>query len=597
MDMEFMRKIMNLRMTKILALITPLLGGVGGGLVLGGLFSSCTDWDDHFDANTSVTESQRGSLLTNIKQNGQLNQFADLLEKTGYSSQLDQAQTFTVWAPKDNTFDYEALKNEQNDRILNQFIENHIARNNYPASGQIDERIYMLNKKVMNFTSAAGGYTIQDVALQLPSIGSNNGIIHMLDGKIPFLPNIYESLNNEQFKLDSISKFYHSFDTLILDENRSVKGPAVDGEITYLDAIYTAHNDLYSFFHADINREDSSYSMLMPTNEAWKKEYARVSQYFKYPEEFRVRKFVDITQKKDTTIKIVDPVHLQDSVSKMWILQNLFFNNRMYDNRKLADLKDGETLVCDSLVSTTKNIFNAQDAAEMLKGSTRVDKSNGNIFVTDEIKTPVWYVCPPVKVEAEYSNWLASYENTYGTPSTKSVTATNRNPDVPGTVSNNYYLEIQPYSSTSDEKVTFYLPNMCSATYHAFAVMLPSNITNRYTTEVQPNRFKVYFGYSNTNAISGRLELKEEQMKNTEGSVNFITDPTKVDTLDLGEVTFPTSYYGLGDNFPFIRFESNPRRGEHDRTLRIDCILLLPKELYERSMEDPNYKYIFVTSK
>ena len=42
--MEFMRKIMNLRMMKILALITPLLGGVGGGLVLGGLFTSCSDF-------------------------------------------------------------------------------------------------------------------------------------------------------------------------------------------------------------------------------------------------------------------------------------------------------------------------------------------------------------------------------------------------------------------------------------------------------------------------------------------------------------------------------------------------------------------------
>ena len=80
-------------------------------------------------------------------------------------------------------------------------------------------------------------------------------------------------------------------------------------------------------------------------------------------------------------------------------------------------------------------------------------------------------------------------------------------------------------------------------------------------------------------------------MRNSEGSANFLTNPNKVDTLDLGEVTFPTSYYGLGENYPFIRFESNPRRGEHDRTLRIDCIILLPKELYERFLEDPNYKF------
>ena len=53
-------------------------------------------------------------------------------------------------------------------------------------------------------------------------------------------------------------------------------------------------------------------------------------------------------------------------------------------------------------LSVALDNMTAKDAAEMLKGSTRVDKSNGDIFVTDEIKSPVWYgICPPVKVEAD----------------------------------------------------------------------------------------------------------------------------------------------------------------------------------------------------
>ena len=62
MNMEIMRKIMNLRTTKILALITPLLGGVGGGLVGGGLFTSCSDF--LYDDSDIVISLDRNHLAS-----------------------------------------------------------------------------------------------------------------------------------------------------------------------------------------------------------------------------------------------------------------------------------------------------------------------------------------------------------------------------------------------------------------------------------------------------------------------------------------------------------------------------------------------------
>jgi uncharacterized surface protein with fasciclin (FAS1) repeats len=573
-----------MRFHKIFAILAPLtLGGVG-------LFVSCSDWDDHFDADTSVTDSQRSSILANIQQNADLSQFADLLEKTGYSSMLDQAQTYTVWAPKNNSFDYDALMAESDDDVKRQFVENHIARNNYPASGQVSERIYMLNKKVMNFSSTADGYAMQDVQLQLPSIGGNNGTIHLLDGKIPYLPNIYESLNNKEFKIDSIADYFHAYDTLMLDENKSVKGPAVDGEITYLDAIYTEQNDLYRFYHAYINREDSSYSMLVPTNTAWEKAKQRISPFFQYSKELRIRNFISngtSWEKKDTIIKVADAARLQDSIANTWLLNNLFFNNRLYDNGKLLSLQDGGTLTADSLVTTLGWIYSAAASQQMFAGAQRVDKSNGTIFVVDELIQPNWIgLCPPIKVEAENDNRLVCYENTEENrkPTRQRVTSANQNDLVKGTVSDGYYLNIPPYSNNSDQKVTFTLPNVRSATYHAYAVVVPKHITdiNHYipVTDLKPNRLRVYIGYSNINATSKILEIKEQQMRSVTDKAYFETDPTKIDTLDLGEVTFPMCYSGLGSYYPFIRIETNSRN-THDRTLRLDCIMLVPKDLMD----------------
>lgn len=571
-----------MRLHKVFAILAPLtLGGVGGGLL-----SSCSDWDDHFDADTSVTGSQRSSLLANIQQNAELSQFADLLEKTGYSSMLDQAQTYTVWAPKNNTFDYDALMAESDDDVKRQFVENHIARNNYPASGQVSERIYMLNKKVMNFASTADGYAMQDVQLQLPSIGGNNGTIHLLDGKIPYLSNIYESLNNKEFQIDSIAEYFHSYDTLMLDENKSVKGPAVDGEITYLDAVYTERNDLYSIYRAYINREDSSYSMLVPTNTAWEKAKQRISPFFDYAKELRIRNFISngtAWEKKDTLIKVADPARLQDSIANTWILKNLFFNNRLYDNGKLLSLQDGGTLTADSLVTTQGWIYSAAASQQMFAGAKRVDKSNGAIFVVDELTQPSWLgLCPPIKVEAENDARLVCYENTEQNkkPTRERVTSANQNPAVAGSISDGYYLNIPPYSDNTDQKVTLTLPHMRSTTYHAFAVIVPSHITNTYLTDLKPNRLRIYFGYSNINATSKMLEIKEQAMRSVTDKAYFETDPTKIDTLDLGEVTFPMCYEGLGNYYPFIRVETNSRK-THDHTLRLDCIMLVPKDLYD----------------
>lgn len=570
----------------------PSLAGRGMGVgLLAMLMFSCTDWDDHYDADTAVTDSQRGSLWTNIENNSGLTQFASLLKKTGYNDLLNQSQTYTVWAPKDGTFDYDALKNTSDDRVQRQFVENHIARNNYPASGQVNENIYMLNKKMMNFASTANGYTMQNIALQLPSIGGNNGTIHLLEGKVPFLANLYESLNNEQFAIDSISNYFHSYDTLMLDQQRSVEGPAINGEITYLDTVYTEYNKLYSFYNAYINREDSNYSMLIPTNEAWKKAKDKVSQLYQYPKEFKVRVFITNSTSKDSTIQIVDPFHLQDSITNTQLLDNLFFNNRLYDNKKLTSLQDGQALKCDSLRSTTGNIFYAEDAQKMLSGVQRVDMSNGIAFITDELNQPSWVDwCPPIKVEAEHTNYMAGYKETYGIPKTQRVTQSNKNPDVPGSVSNENYLLVQPASNNSKPSLTFYLPGVRSTTYHAYVVMLPSNITNRYETDVKPNRVKFTMGYSNINATSYRLELKEQDIRTADGKANFENDPTKVDTLDLGEVTFPTCYVGLGENYPFIRIDENGREA-HERTMRIDCIMLIPKELDDKLKADPDYKF------
>ena len=72
----------------------------------------------------------------------------------------------------------------------------------------------------------------------------------------------------------------------------------------------------------------------------------------------------------------------------------------------------------------------------------------------------------------------------------------------------------------------------------------------------------------------------------------------KVDTVLASEFSFPVSFLGLSSGAtrysPFLRIRSrvtNTDADSYDRTLRIDCIILRPKELDNYISEHPEYKY------
>ena len=517
------------------------------------LTSSCSDWDDHFDADTHVTATQQQTLWENIENNGQLSQFANLLRQTGYDAVLSASQTYTLWAPLDGTFDYDALRTENSERLQKQFVQNHIARSNYPASGALQENIYMLNEKLMNFRGN-GSYQMQDIDVTQPNLAAKNGTIHALRGKIPFLPNIYESLNSETYPLDSISDYFHSFDTRELNEQKSVPGPVLNGEQTYLDSVFYEHNELYIRNRAYINREDSNYTMILPTNEAWAKARNQIKAFYNYAPQFEFMENTSTTvgEKKVTVVYLKDAERLQDSLVNVMLLRDLFYSNNVYDNSRLGALAEGQRLQCDSLVSTTNSKVYAEDAALLFEGARRVDKSNGAVWVTDSLRMRPWTSWnPELRQEAEGS-MVANHFNTAGEPVSVRVSESAQNPAIAGIISNGRYLQVQPSASNTNPEVDFYLSGVRSATYNVYAVFVPANITNPNAVAL-PNRMVVDIGYADAKGKS-----QEKRMRNTAANSNFFeNDPTRIDTLFLGEFTFPVAFVETGRYYPYMRFRSN----------------------------------------
>ncbi len=563
-------------------------------ILLSAMPAACTDWTDHYDAGTSVMASQQATLWENIEKNPGLSQFASLVKQTGYDRVLSASQTYTVWAPLNDTFDYKALSAEGTDRLLVEFVQNHIARNNYPASGTVDKKIFMLNEKMMSF-GGRESYSIQGIDVEQPNVASSNGVIHALNGKIPFLQNIYESLNNKIFAIDSVSDYFHSYDTERLNEELSVPGPTLNGEITYLDSIFYKYNELFARYRSYINREDSNYTMIVPTNEAWKKAKAVISGMYNYVPQFE---FMENTSsgsdKKVTTVKLKDAAKLKDSIVNIMLMRDLFYNNNLYDNKRLGNLQNGQTLQCDSLCSTTYSKIYTDDAARLLEGASRVDKSNGAVWITDSLRMRTWTSWnPEIVQQAETNSMLANAFNVAGDPRRVYVMPGSQNPAVAGRISGNRYLEAQPSASNTNPEVDFYLSSVRSAEYSVYVVFVPANITNA-DRETLPHRMIITMGYADEKGKS-----QEQRMRNpADGTNYFSNEPTRIDTLYLGDFTFPVAYIGTGNSSqvysPYLRIRSsvtNALSAQYDRTLRIDCIILRPKALDTYLKENPGYRY------
>lgn len=565
-------------------------------LAAGAMTTACSDWDDHYD-NNGVSGSASETIWENVKANANLSQFADLMHKAGYDEVINTTQTYTVWAPLNGTFNYDSLNALPLTNLKEHFAMNHVARFNYPASGSVDAAVTMLNKKVMPF-SGNGTYTFNGVEVVSPNVASSNGMLHVTSGMVDYMANLFESLDSMALPIDSISRYFHNYDQKVLDEANSVKGPVVDGRLTYLDSVFVEQNILLYLHNAMIQREDSNYTMLLPSDEAWQKAYKAVKSCYNYKPFTFVKDIPQTNLKKataenyDTGSTKLDFDLLNDSIIHYMICKDLFFNNNLYHNRVLNDLKTSAQLSVDSLVNTNRSIFYGDDASDIFADARRIDKSNGSMWLTDSLRMRPWLTYNPIiKIQAE--NGAAKSYNA-GATTVVPISKAEQNPDIQGTVSNGYYLTITPSSPASNPEAIFYLPGVRSTTYAVYVCFVPENINaSTYTDNVRPNIVQVTMGY---NDLKGKPQEQPLKVGKTQ---LFQSDITKVDTVYVGDFTFPLCYYGTGISnvtqesyAPYVRISSRASsKNPGDRNLRIDYIMLVPKDLDNYIKEHPGYKY------
>ncbi len=557
---------------------------------------SCSDFSDYntvaVDGNASATQT----LWQNIKQNPQLSDFAALVERAGFSSQLDATHYYTVWAPKNGSFNPVSFDGYSNEDLLQQFVKNHIASYSHQATGTIDERVLMLNEKSYVFSGSAS-YAFDGINISQANMPSSNGVLHIIDGEAAFYPNLYEFVTDSVLsrgkEIDSLRNFFQKYETETLDEEASVLGPIVNGMQTYVDSVLVVSNALWRTLNASLSHEDSSYTFLMPTNNAWNKSYDKIKTYYNYASTTKAEAFGTV---KEQSVNI-DNAYWQDSLANRFLTRYMIYSNNDGYNSWLEGTPS--VLGQDTLRTTNRvKLSNPQDILAQTKETLKM--SNGVVRIVDSLAMLPWETYAPelsasASLSSNRANVLTGNVNTY------SVTMHSPSQD------DFSYAHIKPTGGYAKPELDLFLPGVLSTTYDIYCVFVPAfDVLKNYPDSiVPPNRVIFTMNYCDANGNRKDVTFLNESEENissfqeqfpkvTDNKTNstsiraFSNDPTRLDTVFVGEFTFPVCYYGLGDGFcPNIKISSPFSVFNKDlmtaftRDLRIASVILKPKELVE----------------
>ncbi|MCR4994808.1 MAG: hypothetical protein K6A32_05440 [Bacteroidales bacterium] len=582
--------------------------------------TSCSDaWDEHYQGTGMDTASDAPTLLEQVKSNSSLSGFLKVLEATGYDQVLSSPQMLTVWAPaiSETVADsliavYRAERSagvrDDDNSVISQFVQNHIALFNHSVSPVMPDTILkMLNGKNLAFTSTSlDGMSFSDFEK------SSNGVFYTISEPLNFHPNIreYFQINSGYAgaKFDSIYHFIKAFDKYTLDESSSVAQGIVDGRTVYADSVMRLSNEILSSYRSFIQREDSNYTFVAPTNDVWATQYARYSAYFNFP----------------TAINFKDS--LQNRYTNEAIFQGLTFNNNIQKSEQDSVVN---TMYIDNYLKWGLNMFETPwQSGGIYAGLDSATCSNGRILIDDAGKID------PRKTFFYQRSIMANRSNYYWMPKTVAdvpedkgtmtpratysyITNTDEDGNVTDTafvfdnIFNNFFIEIAS-TGTGNAEIYYELPNTFSGVYYnVYAVMCPAIAANPKATDAErlPVKFQVYYMHRldeprkkknnekdpnedvNYPASWGSALKVSDQAdalgyKDASNAFKTIADQVCIIPIDIARQTTFSSYNQ--DTYAMrYRFETKVKSSELDRTwnnhFRINRLIYIPFDTEEEA--------------
>lgn len=550
--------------------------------------TACSDtWDDHYDSQSSGSVHE-GSLWQAIKSNPDLSNFASVIEACDFAKSLDGSQVFTVFAPTNANFskeeadalikDFKAQKSanviEDDNTVLKEFVYNHVALYNYSVSSESRDSIQLMNAKYALLTTN----DIAGVELLSKNQLYGNGILYTLKDKVKFLSNVFEYVAKDP-DLDSLRSFLYNSKYYYREflPERSVAGSIVDGRTHYLDSVFMQRNDLFSYL-GQLNLEDSTYLMVAPTNDVWKALVEEYEPYFNYPANLTKRDSMVYTS---TRLAIVNGSTFSRTFNSDKMLADSALSVSSIRNSALRKSRWGAPFEYYQYLKPRVKPYGVLSA----DGDDRVQCSNGEVYKASQWNIDKLMTFNKFLVFEAEGNSIKEVSKTKDsrgdsvntvTPFTRQVSADNR---YYNKVWDNRFVEFQPNFGTLNHSVTFTLSNVLSNIgYDIYLVTAPALASDSNAVE----EVRVPTIMRCTINVPGK---GDDPIKGEDGKVkDFKTTPDAVDYLLLAEdYKFDVCTYDVSEESMQVTLKvetrvtnAQLRNNTYTRTMRLDCVLLVP---------------------
>lgn len=553
------------------------------------IFNACTDdWDEHYDVKP---QGNGVSLWKTISTDENLSNFKTVLEACGYDKVLSSSQVFTVFAPTNENFSAEkaaewaeiynedktARVKDTENRAIKEFVKNHIALYNHSVSSESNDTIVMMNGKYQALVNnGVDGASLGQTALSQTNLLHTNGILFIAENPMGYFPNVFEQLGKVE-GLDSIAKFLYDYNEYKFIPSQSVPGSIVNGQTVYLDSVTRLQNKIFNYV-GDITAEDSTYWMVVPTNEKWTSMVEEYANYFNYDDKVAKR---DSLQEIMTRLAIVrgtvfsatvnPEATIQDSVKSV-NASHYMSRESMYGDSEIAYYQYNRPF-------DEGGIFSDVEVIPCSNGEIKL----ANTWNIDKSQTFFQYIL------TQGENRVAFYgvdggEGIPQTPKTR-TSYVNVRPDNPfyNKVSGNSFIEIAPSTASTMPSATFYLYDVLSnLPYDIYVVMVPAIAVDTLATEAQrlPTTARFTLAYNDQNGVR-----VEQRLQN-----NMESQRDVIDTMLVGSaITIPTCSYGLDNPQVTLEIEnrvsSSQVNKKYTRTMRVDAIILKPHVAEEEEVE------------
>ena len=574
------------------------------------LLTSCSDYSDYNSVpSAGDLPSANQTLWENISSDPQLTKFAALAKQCKFSETLNSPRFFTLWAPVDGSIsdaEYNRLMASDSATIVKQFMQQHMTEYNYPVTSALQGmNIVSLNAKHHPFTQQS----FDGIPYATVNIPATNGLMHKINGLSEFYPNLYENFDFLE-GCDLIKNYIQKYDEYYLDVNASVIGPLRDGKQTYLDSVLKKRNNVIrEIMRADLEDEDSTYCMLIPNDNAWQKAYDAINPLYNYIPKMD---YMDLEKKTlvASSLKATDSKadkaaeadsELQDSLTCRNIVQNLVFSNWYSGNQPLFG--KGVFAPADTALTTSfSHITNMQGAIAHTVAVNEM--SNGMTRTVDSLTFAPWETYNPVLGTAvpeatmkvtKLTQHNIPLDSLAGRDSLFSkVPAMFRQWILPKTSRFFSYVAVDSANidgTTGKPEFNFALRGVRSTTYHIYVVTVPAQVEEPLA-DVKPYYLRFYLSWTDAankqqytvlpNGAKSSYEMTTDNGAST-ATLTYLGDPGRLNVFDLGEFTFPASYYGL-DAYPSLMmmhtksYTSSANRRKYDQQMRVAGVFLVPKE-------------------